>query len=56
MRLLKSYFKDVLEVNKNTELLEYLETNLLGMVEYQVKLENFVNNHLLMMNLLKINC
>lgn len=42
MRLLESYFKDVLEVNKNTELLEYLETNLLGMVEYQVKLENFV--------------
>jgi hypothetical protein len=39
---LTSYFKDVLEVNKNTELLEYLETNLLGMVEYQVKLENFV--------------
>lgn len=42
MRLLKSYFKDLLEVNKNTKLLEYLETNLLGMVEYQVKLENCV--------------
>lgn len=43
MRLLQSYYKSVLEINKNLEFINFLESSLRDFMTYKARLEKYTN-------------